>query len=52
MLLLIIIVLVLLSFGSGFYRTDYRTPGFGIGTILLIILIYLLLTGGLGNIHL
>jgi hypothetical protein len=42
-LLIVLIVLILLSFGGGFYQPTYRTPGISIGTILLIILILWLL---------
>lgn len=38
-LFIILIVLLVLSFGGGFYRPAYRTPGISLGTILLIVLI-------------
>jgi len=47
-LILIVIVLVIL-FGGGFYSVDgnypYRGPGIGIGGVLLLILLIWLLTG-------
>jgi hypothetical protein len=42
-LFILLIILILASFGGGFYRPTYRTPGISIGTILLIILILWLL---------
>jgi hypothetical protein len=47
MLLIILILLILFGFGGGqFYNGGaYRTQGFGIGTILIIILIVWLLMG-------
>jgi hypothetical protein len=38
-LLIVLIVLILLSFGGGLSRPTYRTPGISVGTILLIVLI-------------
>ncbi|HET6246070.1 MAG TPA: hypothetical protein VFE47_00080 [Tepidisphaeraceae bacterium] len=38
-LLIILIVLVLLSFGGGVARPAYRTHGISVGTILLIVLL-------------
>ena len=38
-LLIILIVLILLSYGGGFYRPAYRTHGISVGTILLIVLL-------------
>ncbi|HWE01757.1 MAG TPA: hypothetical protein VG326_05045 [Tepidisphaeraceae bacterium] len=38
-LFIILIVLVILSFGGGVARPAYRTPGISLGTILLIILV-------------
>jgi hypothetical protein len=44
MILLIIVLILLFGFGGHFYNDGaYRGPGFGIGGILLIILILLLL---------
>lgn len=50
MLLIVILVLVVLSFSGGFYpgsepgNYPYRTHGFGLGTLLLIVLLVLFLT--------
>jgi hypothetical protein len=41
--LIILIVLILLSYGGGFYRPVYRTHGISVGTILLIVLLLWLL---------
>jgi hypothetical protein len=41
--LIILILLILLSYGGGVYRPAYRTPGISVGTILLIILVLWLL---------
>jgi hypothetical protein len=38
-LFIVLIVLVLLSFGGGFARPAYRTHGISLGTILLIVLL-------------
>jgi hypothetical protein len=38
-LLIVLIVLILLSYGGGFYRPAYRTHGISVGTILLIVLL-------------
>ena len=38
-LLIVLIVLVLLSFGGGFARPAYRTHGISLGTVLLIVLL-------------
>jgi hypothetical protein len=38
-LFIILIILVLTSFGGGFYRPAYRTHGISVGTILLIVLL-------------
>jgi hypothetical protein len=38
-LLVILIILVLLSYGGGFYRPAYRTHGISLGTVLLIVLV-------------
>ncbi len=38
-LFIILIVLVVLSFGGGAYRPAYRTHGISFGTILLIVLL-------------
>ena len=42
-LLIVLIVLILLSYGGGVYRPAYRTHGISIGTILLIVLVLWLL---------
>lgn len=42
-LLIVLIVLILLSYGGGIYRPAYRTHGISIGTILLIVLVLWLL---------
>ncbi len=42
-LLIVLIVFILLSFGGGISRPQYRTPGISVGTVLLIILILWLL---------
>ena len=38
-LFIILIVLMLGSFGGGFYQPTYRTPGISLGTVLLVIVI-------------
>jgi hypothetical protein len=38
-LFIILIILVVMSFGGGFYQPTYRTPGISLGTILLIVLL-------------
>lgn len=38
-LLIVLIILILLSYGGGFYRPAYRTHGVSLGTILLIVLL-------------
>ncbi|GEP09652.1 hypothetical protein MGN01_14970 [Methylobacterium gnaphalii] len=47
MVTIILIILILLLFGGGNFLGGgaYRGPGFGLGGILLIVLIVLLLTG-------
>ena len=46
MLLLLIVLILIFGFGGHFYNDGvYRGPGIGIGTILLIVLLYLLLSG-------
>jgi hypothetical protein len=37
-LFIVLIVLLVLSFGGGMARPAYRTPGISLGTILLIVL--------------
>lgn len=56
LLLIILVVLILAGFGGGWYTGPtggpvypYRTYGWGLGTILLIVLLILLLTGHLGR---
>jgi hypothetical protein len=45
MLILLIVLILVFGLGGNFYNEGaYRGPGIGIGTILLIILIYMLLT--------
>jgi len=39
LLLIFLIILILGSFGGGFYRPAYRTHGISVGTVLLIVLI-------------
>lgn len=49
MLLILLIVLVLCSYGGGFYGPDrYRGPGIGLGTLLLVLLIVLIFSHALG----
>lgn len=43
-LFIILIVLILMSYGGGFYQPAYRTHGISIGTILLIVLLLWLKT--------
>jgi len=38
-LFIILIVLVIGSYGGGFYQPAYRTHGISIGTVLLIVLL-------------
>ncbi|HYE18247.1 MAG TPA: hypothetical protein VEA69_07370 [Tepidisphaeraceae bacterium] len=38
-LFIILIVLIILSFGGGLTRPNFRGPGIGLGTVLLIVLI-------------
>jgi hypothetical protein len=38
-LFILLIILVVMSFGGGFYRPAYRRHGISLGTILLIVLI-------------
>ena len=49
MILILLIVLILLfGFGGNYYNDGaLRGPGFGIGTVLLILLIFLYYTGRL-----
>jgi len=47
MLTVLLIVLIVLAFGGGFYHAPFRGPGIGLGTILIIVLVVLLLTGRL-----
>ena len=42
-LLIILIVLVILSFGGGLYQPAYRRHGISVGTVLLIVLVLWLL---------
>ncbi len=42
-LFIVLIVLVILSFGGGVARPAYRTHGISLGTVLLIVLILWLL---------
>jgi hypothetical protein len=43
MLLILLIVLVVFSFGGALYHEPFRGPGIGLGTILLIVLIVMLM---------
>jgi hypothetical protein len=48
MLVLLIVLILLFGFGGHFYNDGaYRGPGIGLGTILLIVLIVLLVSGRL-----
>jgi hypothetical protein len=50
LLLIILVLLILFSGGIGFHQgwgTPYGTGGIGIGTILVIVLLFLLFTGRL-----
>jgi hypothetical protein len=38
-LFIILIVLILMSFGGGMYQPTYRTHGVSLGTVLLIVLV-------------
>lgn len=38
-LFIVLIILVILSFGGGFYQPRYRTHGISLGTVLLIVLL-------------
>jgi hypothetical protein len=38
-LFIVLIVLVVMSFGGGFYRPAYRTHGISLGSILFIVLL-------------
>lgn len=42
-LLIVLIILILLSYGGGVYRPAYRAHGISIGTILLVVLVLWLL---------
>jgi hypothetical protein len=49
MLLILLIVLVLCSYGGGFYGPEaYRGPGIGVGTLLLVLLLVLIFSHALG----
>jgi hypothetical protein len=43
MLLLLLVVFVVLSYGGALYHEPFRGPGIGLGTILLIVLIVMLI---------
>jgi hypothetical protein len=46
MLFLLLVLILLFGLGGHYYNEGaYRGPGIGIGTILLIVLLYLLLSG-------
>jgi hypothetical protein len=48
MLILLIVLILIFGLGGNFYNGGiYRTGGFGLGGIVLVILIILLLTGRL-----
>jgi hypothetical protein len=38
-LFIILIILILTSYGGGFYRPAYRTHGISVGTVLLLVLL-------------
>ena len=38
-LFVLLIILILVAFGGGLSRPNYRTPGISVGTILLIVLL-------------
>ena len=38
-LFIILIILMLASYGGGFYQPAYRTHGISLGTVLLIVLV-------------
>jgi hypothetical protein len=42
-LLIVLIILILLSYGGGVYQPTYRRHGISLGTILLIVLVLWLL---------
>ena len=46
-MLILLIVLALLFLGGGIYHEPFRGPGIGIGTVLIIVLIVLLVSGRL-----
>jgi hypothetical protein len=48
MLLILLIVVAVLCFGGGIYHEPFRGPGIGLGTVLVIVLIVLFLSGRLG----
>jgi hypothetical protein len=45
MLTVLLIVLIVLAFGGGFYHAPFRGPGISIGAILFIVLLFYLLGG-------
>lgn len=47
LLLVLLVVLVLVSLGGGSLNPAYRTPGWSIGGVLLVVLVILLLSGRL-----
>lgn len=47
LLLILLIVLIVLAFGGGLGYADYRTPGIGLGALLVIVLLVMLLTGAI-----
>ena len=38
-LFILLIILILVAFGGGLSRPNYRTPGVSVGTVLLIVLL-------------
>ncbi len=53
LLLLLIILVIVFGFGGNFYDNGrYRSHGFGLGGVLLLVLLVLFLTGHLGSLHL
>jgi len=52
LLLLLVILLIGIPLGGSYYGDGvYRPYGFGLGGIVLVILVVLLVTGGLGRLH-
>ena len=47
MWIVLLVLLALFCFGGGYYHEPFRGPGIGLGTILIIVLIVLLVSGRL-----